>query len=149
MRIRQKRVLIPKQGTRDADHLVYANLKTPHGDVRRVLCEVFLPPFKSKEPCFRLYPTAKQADFLQHIWAFDLTATIRNAGRTVTLRADEVLSSGLTTGVRDGIPFLHSFEGSPLSVERTFVNGRKAGKQIVKGTFNLRPSPSYTTPPAV
>jgi hypothetical protein len=145
VRVRRKRVLIPKRETGDANHLVYARLTTPHGVVPGVLCEVFLPKFKSKEPCFKFYPTAKQSDFLQHIWAFDLSATIRNAGRTITLRADEVMSSGLATGVRDGIPFLHSFDGSPLSVERTIASGRGNGKRIVKGAFHLTACPVINT----
>jgi len=139
--VRRKRVLIPNREIGDTDHLVYAKLTTPHGVVRHVLCEVVLPKFKSKEPCFKFYPTEKQSDFLRHIWAFDLTATIRNAGRRITIRAEEVLSSGLATGVRDGIPFLNSFDGSPLSVERTFASARGRGKRIVKGTFDLTPCP--------
>src|SRR6201998_724417 len=77
LRVRRKRVLIPNREIGHVDHLVYAKLTTPHGVVPRVLCEVFLPKFKSKEPCFKFYPTEKQSDFLRHIWAFDLTATIR------------------------------------------------------------------------
>ena len=73
--VRRKRVLMPNREIGHADHVAYAKLTTPHGVVRSVLCEVFLPKFKSKEPCFKFYPSAKQSDFLRHIWAFDLTAT--------------------------------------------------------------------------
>jgi len=145
LRVRRKRVLIPNREIGHVDHLVYAKLTTPHGVVPRVLCEVLLPKFKSKEPCFKFYPTEKQSDFLRHIWAFDLTATIRHAGRTIKLRANEVLSSGLATGIRDGIPFLNSFDGSPLSVERTVASGRGSGKKIVKGTFHLTACPVINT----
>lgn len=145
MRIRHKRVLLPRRESDETNHLVYADLKTPHGEVKKVLCEVFLPTFKSKAPCFRFYPTAKQANFLQHIWAFDLTGKIRHAGRRITLNAKEVLSGGLRSGSFDGIPFFNSFDGNPLSIERTFSRGAGNGKRIVKGTFHLTACPVINT----
>lgn len=143
--MRRKHALLPKRYAHDPDHLIRADLKTPHGTIRRVLCEVFLPKHGSKEPCFYFYPTSAQAEILQIVWAFDLKATIRNAGRRIVISAEEVLNGGVVTGLRDGIPFVNSFEGRPLSVERTMTAGRGSGNRVAKGAFHLTACPVINT----
>jgi hypothetical protein len=142
---RRKRVLLPRPDGLDADHLVYANLKMPHGSIHHVLCEVFLPKHGSKEPCLYFYPTASQAESLQLLWAFDLKATTRAGGRKVLISAEEVLNGGVVTGSRDGISFVNSFDGRPLKVERTVTEGRGVGKKVVRGAFHLTPCPVINT----
>jgi hypothetical protein len=74
-----------------------------------------------------------------------MKATIRTAGGRIIISAEEVLNGGVVTGLRDGISFVNSFDGQPLSVERTVIAGRGKGMKVLKGTFHLTPCPVINT----
>jgi hypothetical protein len=145
-----KEVLLPKPTGRDPNHLVYADLQPPHGNVKRVLCEVFLPQADQGEIVLRFHPTPRQSEILRFCPSFHLTAKGILGGHRFAIRAEQVWTDGLISGVRDGIRYVTSFEGRPawLELKIGLVRQDKTAR-VVRGAFRLTPAPVIHMPTIV
>jgi hypothetical protein len=133
--------VLPKRSGRNSNYLVYSNLRTPHGLLKRVLCEVFLPTPGSPQIVITFYPKPAQATALQFCPSFAFRAKTKQAGYGFDISADEVWSDGIVSGSQDGILFVSTFDGHPTWLELTRTFGRKSGTKIVRGLFRLSKSP--------
>lgn len=123
-------------------HLVYADLHTEHGVIRRVLCEVFLPEHESDRLRLAFLPTAKQALSLQHSPSFRMQARFGHPQQRVLISAEDVwMTTHIGSGSHDGIAFVTDFEAKPDSLDIITSFGKGIGKNIIRGVFHLTDSP--------
>jgi hypothetical protein len=143
--MRRNEVVVPHNPERHPDHLVFARLQTHYGTLNRVLCQVFLPQTNSEQLLLKFYPKPSQTTVLAASPWFSLSARGRQKGRRLTLRAEEVWSSGITRGSQDGIPFVTTFEGRPTWLELTNTYVRRRNSKVKGGVFRITESPVINT----
>src|SRR5262249_3529612 len=127
---RRKTVLLPKPIELQGSHLVYARLETPHGIVKPVLSEIFLPERGREAIELHFHPTVRQAEILQYSPSFYLTARGRTAGQGFTVRSGQIWSDRVAAGVRDGIGFITDFRGRPDWLEIRFGTSRRKNNRV-------------------
>jgi len=143
--MRRNEVILPRLSGRHPDHLVFARLRTTYGTVNRVLCQVFLPQTNSEELSLKFYPKPSQVTILSVSPWFSLLAAGKQKGRGLTIRAEEVWSSGLSRGFQDGISFATTFDGRPTWLEIVNRQARSPARMVKGGVFRITESPVLNT----
>ena len=139
--MRRGRTFVLPREALNADHLFHANISTDRGTLSRVLCALKLPGNAEQQISLNFYPTIQQAQALQQVRRFGVVGKYKVSDVSYEILANEIWSSGISNGSKDGIRFFSTFHGFPAELHIVTLLGKKRGKYLAGGAFSLTDCP--------
>ena len=133
---RSKVVVLPRNAL-NAAHLFHAKVVATRGTINHVLCAIRLPKSPEEGISVDLYPSVRQAQVLQVLPFFDITAKYKTGNTAHSIQGKDILGTPISNGYKDGISYFSTFTGKPSELTIVTTLDKIRGQYISRGTFSL------------